>query len=164
MPRCICAEIPTVPTRTRIVILRHALEIMRPSNTARIAALALSSCELYDYAALPPSPLPASLGDPDTWLLYPGGEPGVGVPRQRVVADGTWSQARPMTQRIPQLRGLPRLSLPPPRGPVLRMRKQRTEDGMATLEAIARAIEVLEGPDVARPLDELFAEVVRRSL
>jgi DTW domain-containing protein len=153
-----------VVTRTRLLVLRHVLERGKPSNTGRLAALALPSCDLVEYA-LPGAALDeAPLREPGTWLLYPGdGAPPAGAPRRLVVLDATWSQARRMLHRIPGLRGLPRLSLPAPAAPVERMRTPPLAGGMATLEAIARALEALEGPEVARPLDVLFAEVVRRS-
>jgi DTW domain-containing protein YfiP len=68
-----------------------------------------------------------------------------------------------MAQRIPALRRLPRLSLPAPPAPVERMRRPPRAGHLATLESIARALELLEGPEVARPLDLLFAEAVFRS-
>ncbi len=159
---CICAEIPTVPTRTRILVVRHLMERFKPSNTARLAALALPSCRVVDYGVQGEA-LPPELDEPGTWLLYPDGHPVTGRPRQLVVLDGSWSQTRRMAQRIPALRGLPRLSLPAPAGPIRRMRRPPRPDGMATIEAIARALELLEGPSVSRPLDVLFGEVVRRS-
>ncbi|MFL5319730.1 MAG: DTW domain-containing protein, partial [Myxococcaceae bacterium] len=39
-PICMCPDIPEVRTRARFVILRHSLEAMKPTNTARIAHLA----------------------------------------------------------------------------------------------------------------------------
>ncbi len=38
---CLCAEIPTVATQTRVVIVRHHTEQHRSSNTGRLAHLAL---------------------------------------------------------------------------------------------------------------------------
>lgn len=160
--RCVCPLVPRVATRTRIVILRHAMERYKPSNTARLAALALPSCEVVSYGTR--GAVVPLLDEPGTWLLYPGtGAAPAGTPRRLVVLDGSWPQSRRMAQRIPALRDLPRLSLPPPPAPVQRMRRAPRPEGMATLEAIARALEILEGEEVARPLDALFAEVVRRS-
>jgi DTW domain-containing protein YfiP len=158
----VCALVPRVEARTRVVIVRHVLERWKPSNTARLAGLALPSCELWPYGGATDPPW-AQLGD-GAWLLFPGGGAAVDEPpRTLVVLDGSWPQARRMLQRIPALRGLPRLSLPAPAEAVPRMRRPPRPDGMATLEAIARALELLEGPAIAAPLDALHAEVVRRS-
>jgi DTW domain-containing protein len=140
------------------------MERWKPSNTARLAALALPSCEIVDHGAVGRPVALDDLREPGTWLLFPGaGARPEGAPRRLVVLDGSWTQARRMVQRLPLLRALPRLSLPAPSSAVERMRRPPDESGMATLEAIARALELLEGPEVARPLDELFAEVVRRA-
>src|SRR5688572_27456266 len=39
---CLCAEVPAIATRTRIVIVRHHLERFRSSNSGRLAHLALT--------------------------------------------------------------------------------------------------------------------------
>ena len=46
---CLCADIPIVPTRTRVVIVRHHLERWRASNTGRLAALALPNSTVIDH-------------------------------------------------------------------------------------------------------------------
>jgi DTW domain-containing protein YfiP len=80
------------------------------------------------------------------------------------VLDGSWSLARRMFLHIEELRGLPILSLPPPKIAPQRLRKPPREDGMSTLEAISAAVKLLEGEEVARPLDELFEQMVERVL
>jgi DTW domain-containing protein YfiP len=161
--RCVCPLVPRVATRTRITILRHVMERWKPSNTARLAALALPACEIVDHGASGRPFDDETLRDPGTWLLFPGaGAPPEGKPRRLVVLDGSWPQARRMAQRIPALRALPRWSLPPPPTTIERMRRAPHGAAMATLEAIARALEILEGAEVARPLDALFAEAVAR--
>src|SRR5689334_4020072 len=106
---CLCAEVPTVATRTRIVIVRHHLERFRSSNSGRLAHLALPNSEIVEHGG---SGGPAKLAALDgAWLLFPEGEP-VHVapqppPRQLVVLDATWSQARRMYRKIDALRGLP---------------------------------------------------------
>jgi DTW domain-containing protein YfiP len=162
---CLCAEVPRVLARTRVLVLRHALERWKPSNSARLAALALpASCEIVEHGLPGAAPSWERLEVSGTYLLYPGGATGRPPDvRQLVVLDGSWPQTRRMAQRIPALRRLPRLSLPAPAGPVERMRRPPRAGHLATLEAIARALELLEGPEVAHPLDRLFAEAVRRS-
>ncbi|MFN7132316.1 MAG: DTW domain-containing protein [Myxococcales bacterium] len=163
---CLCDRVPTVHTRTEVLLVRHMLEALKSSNTARMAALAMPRCTLVDYGLRDAPFDPAPLRRPGTWLLYPGAEPCASPPpglTQLVVIDGSWSQARRMTQRIPELRALPKLSLPPAPPPPRQLRRQKLEAGMSTLEAIARAISLLEGEDVARPLVELHALHAERS-
>jgi DTW domain-containing protein YfiP len=66
-----------------------------------------------------------------------------------------------MRQRMTGLRGLPILSLAPI-GAVARMRKSPGPGQVSTIEAIAAALRLLEGPEVADPLDRLFEMVVAR--
>jgi DTW domain-containing protein YfiP len=151
-----------VQTRTHFVIIRHQLEGPRPTNTARIAALALASSELYEYGG-PGVTVPAeALTAPGTWLLYPEGPPMVPEhpPARIVVLDGTWSQTRRMMHRIPQCFALPRLSLPASTTLLPALRRPPAAHKMSTLTAIARAVALLEGRDVARPLEEIHMLLV----
>jgi DTW domain-containing protein YfiP len=162
---CLCAEIPRVETRTRFLLVQHVLEIGKKSNTGRVAALALANSRLLTYGTPVESFDATLLSEPGTWLLFPDGPtapPEAPPPRQLVVLDASWSQARRMSQRISTLRTLPRLVLPPPPPGMLRLRDPLHPSGMSTLDAIARAVAVLEGPEVAAPLERLAALRVRR--
>jgi DTW domain-containing protein len=161
---CLCADIPVVPTRTHVVIVRHHSERHRSSNSGRLAHMALPNSELIDHGgALGVAVLPDLA---DAWLLYPQGEPVHELavpPRQLVVLDATWSQARRMYRKLAALRGLPILRLPAVTTPVARMRESPAPDRVSTIEAIAHALRMIEGDAVARPLEELFQLAVRRA-
>ncbi|WP_095959160.1 tRNA-uridine aminocarboxypropyltransferase [Corallococcus macrosporus] len=162
---CLCAEIPRVETRTRFLLLQHVMEIAKKSNTGRVAALALANSKLITHGAPSGSYDLELLAEPGTWLLFPDGPtapPDAPAPRQLVVLDASWSQARRMTQRLPALRMLPRLVLPPPEAGLLRLREPSHPSGMSTLDAVARAVAALEGPEVAVPLARLAALRVQR--
>ncbi len=47
---CLCPDVRRVETRTRFLVLRHASEHTRPSNSGRWAALALPGARLVEYA------------------------------------------------------------------------------------------------------------------
>lgn len=161
---CLCPVIPTVPTQTRIVIVRHHLERWRSSNSGRLAHLALPNSEIIDHGGLAgPAVLPSLA---DAWLLFPEGAPIERVerpPGQLVVLDATWSQARRMFRKISALRGLPILRLPDDAMPVARLRESPGIGRVSTIEAIARALRLLEGEAAAAPLEALFAVAVERS-
>jgi DTW domain-containing protein YfiP len=162
---CLCAEIPRVETRTRLLLLQHLVEKRKKSNTGRLATLALVNSRLLTHGAPGESLDIALLSEPGTWLLFPDGPPAppdAPPPRQLVVVDASWSQARRMSQRIAVLRTLPRLVLPPPEPGMLRLRDPSHPSGMSTLDAIARAVAMLEGPEVAAPLERLAALRVQR--
>lgn len=162
---CLCAEIPTIATRTRIVIVRHSQERNRSSNSGRLAHLALPNSVLVEHGGFDREP--AQLPDlDDTWLLFPVGavtaQPSVPPPRALVVLDATWSQARRMYRRLP-VHKLPVLHLA---GEVMASQRLRRSPGpgqLSTIESIAHGLRMLEGPAVAAPLDRLFDVAVSRA-
>ncbi len=167
LQRCLCAQIPVVPTQTRVVIVRHHSERLRSSNSGRLAHLALPNSEIVEHggfggvATLPPLD--------GAWLLFPEGEPVTEWPEDRprpkqlIALDATWSQARRMFRKIEGLRGVPLLRLPEGALPA-RLRNAPTPDRVSTLEAIARALRLVEGDAVADPLEALFALAVQRAI
>jgi DTW domain-containing protein YfiP len=161
---CLCAAIPTVVTRTRIVIVRHHLERWRSSNSGRLAHLALPNSEIVEHGGRSVAALPPLDG---AWLVFPEGEPvtaaPVPPPRQLVVLDATWSQARRMYRKLAALRGLPILRLPDAPMPAARLRESPAPGRVSTLEAIARALRLVEGDAAAEPLEALFALAVARA-
>jgi len=162
---CLCADVPVVATRTRVVIVRHHLEQFRSSNSGRLANLALPNSVIVNHGGIGG---PAALPDLDgAWLLFPEGEPRTRAPepppKQLIVLDATWSQARRMYRKLDRLRGLPMLRLPEGARANARFRAAPSADRVSTIEAIAAALRLLEGDDVARPLDALFALAVDRA-
>jgi DTW domain-containing protein YfiP len=160
---CLCGELRPVATRTEFVLLRHVRQAWKTSNTARLAPLALPRCALVDYGGAGAPFDDRVLAAPGTVLLFPdAAAPLAEPPRRVVVLDGSWSQARRMSQRLPALRTMPRLSLPPPAAGTSRLRRPPHPEGMSTLEAIAHVVAVLEGDAAAAPLFWLHDEHARR--
>lgn len=167
---CLCAEIPRLSLPWRFVILRHASEIPRMTNSGRWAALALEGAVLHDHArdAAPASDehLAGLVGDGPAALLFPSPHGAARPPeglRTVVVPDATWSQARRMVQRLGPIQRLPRLSLPPPPD-TLRLRRPPVAGGMSTLEAVAAAVELLGDAAAAAALRRLHDAAVERTL
>ena len=163
---CICAEIPTVATATRVLMVRHERESFKSTGTARVAALALPNSQMLDSGeetALTNEQLEGQLAG--AYVLFPS-EPLAPWPQgpvgTLVVLDGTWRQTRRMFTKLPALHGLPRLTLPPKPAPVLRLRSSTFSEGRSTLEAIADALGMLEGEVVSMPLHQLHALYVER--
>jgi DTW domain-containing protein YfiP len=162
---CLCDEVPTIATRTRIVIVRHHLERFRSSNSGRLAHLALPNSEIIDHGG---SGGPAELGTRNgAWLLFPEGDPVHAAPepppQSLIVLDATWSQARRMYRKLSALRGLPILRLPDEPMPRARLRESPGPGRVSTIEAIARALRLLEGDEPAAALERLFDVAVRRA-
>jgi DTW domain-containing protein YfiP len=170
---CLCLDVPRVATRTRFLVLRHASELVRSSNSGRWAALALFQARILDYALPGPPADLSALEEPGTAVLFPSPHAPrlTAPPRQVIVLDGTWAQARRMIQRIPALRTLPRLSLPARTCPGLRpglsldepLRKPTVAGGFSTIEAMAGALVILGEPEAARALDALHAAALERA-
>jgi DTW domain-containing protein len=185
---CLCPDVPQLETRTSFLLLRHASELNRPTNSGRWAALALPRSRIVDYAVpmtpRAPSARPeegwgdgglhraiapdlAALSEPGTAVLFPSPHPLTldAPPRQLVVLDATWAQARRMIQRLPELQRLPRLALPPrdPASTADPIRRPTVKGGVSTLEAIAGALHLLVEEEAARALDALHAAALERS-
>lgn len=172
---CICALIQPIATRTRVVVVMHRIERYKSTNTARLLAAALKNASLTEWGVwgeecvLPPLAQAAVLfPDPSAETLT-----AKWVARQRepvtlVVPDGNWRQATKVVRKTEQLRGLPKLALP--EGPPTRfiLRRNTRPGATCTIEAAARALAILEGPerglDVQRHLEQLFDELQRRVL
>jgi DTW domain-containing protein YfiP len=163
---CLCVEIPRIASRTRFLVVRHASELPRSTNSARWAALAMPTLTLVDHGLPGTVTELAPLLDPGAVLLFPSPHAATldPVPGQVVVVDATWAQARRMVQRIPELRSLPRLSIPA-EPPARReaMRRSRVAGGRSTLEAIADALDLLGEPDAGRALARLHDAAMARA-
>src|SRR6266542_3015266 len=161
---CLCPDIRRIPTRTRFLVLRHAGEVPRPTNSGRWAALALTRARLVDYAMPGPAPDLSALEEPGTAVLFPSPHAPrlVPPPRQVVVLDATWSQARRMIQRIPALQALPRISLPSGTGVAEPMRRPTVAGGISTLEAMAAALVLLGEPEAGRALASVHGAALER--
>jgi DTW domain-containing protein YfiP len=68
-----------------------------------------------------------------------------------------------MYRKLDALRGLPVLHLPVAPMPAARLREAPGPGRVSTIEAIARALRLVEGEDVAAPLEQLFTDAVQRA-
>lgn len=182
---CVCGLIPRLQTDTHLLVVLHQAEAHKSSNTGRLAARALARGAFVqripgdELAA--PLPIPAGAVP---YLLYPDASamplaevaarhPADAAPVCLVVPDGTWGQASRMRRRLPMLAALPCVALPEPQegdASSYRLRHAHLPERLSTLEAIARAVELLEatrGRDGARvraELERLLRVMVERTL
>jgi DTW domain-containing protein len=171
---CLCALVPRLETRTRLVLFIHRIEDRKPTNTGRLATLCLPHSEVI-VRGHSSSPTPPFRADPDTvaLLLFPHEDAvplaELSLPEHRrvtlVVPDGTWRQASKTRQRVSGLADMQCVSLPPGGVPSrYRLRAEAHDGGLATIEAIARAMGILEGEHVQRALERVFDTMVGRTL
>jgi len=175
---CVCALVPRLRTRTRLIVLVHYREARKPSNTGQLAARCLerSGVEVYGRPGRPLGPqrvhdgeLPLLLfPDPDARPIDEIARPAAaGPPIALFVPDGNWSQARRVRRRRPELAAIPCVTLPDTGPTEYRLRAEPRPGGLATLEAIARALRVLEGdagPAVEAAMLAVFRVMVERTL
>jgi DTW domain-containing protein YfiP len=169
---CICDLIPRIETRTRLALFIHRREDRKTTNTGRLAADCLTNSEVI-IRGHESSPTAAFAWSADTQplFLYPHDD---AVPIARfaasaraitlIVPDGTWRQAAKVRNRVPGLRDVPCVSIEPDAPTSYRLRTETRAEGLATIEAIARAFGVLEGPHVRTALELVFRAMVERTL
>ncbi|MEO1337606.1 MAG: tRNA-uridine aminocarboxypropyltransferase, partial [Myxococcota bacterium] len=159
--RCLCARLPTMQTQTSIAIVGHTFELSQTTNTAHLARLMLPQLQLR-VRGRKDEPVASFPPDGRTLVMFPDSDADELTafdahrdprPLTLVFIDGTWPQARRAMRREPALAALPRCRLPdgPPTRFLLR-RQTRTDQHLCTLEAIARALGVIEGHQVERTL------------
>ena len=172
---CVCDVIQPLVLRTRVVVVMPRVETFRHSNTGRLVNAALPNSEILVRGG-PGGPLSlAGRFPPETrpLLLFPGPSstdltPELVQADERpitlVVPDGTWNHARKMPARVPGLAAVPQVRLALAEPSSYRLRRAPHADRLATFEAIARALELIEGPGVREPLERLFAVACDRIL
>ena len=175
---CLCAEIPVVRTRTRVALVLHQLEERKSTNTGRLAVRCLPNSIVVARGRLPDGagqgrtmvtapPYPWQDPPGPCVLLFPDEnarpiEEWRGTPDLTLVAlDATWSQAARARRRFPGLMDLPSAFVPP--GPPLYALRHDPRPGrVGTMEALIRALGVLEGSDVQAPLERVLRLAAER--
>ncbi|MBM4363699.1 MAG: DTW domain-containing protein [Deltaproteobacteria bacterium] len=163
---CLCAEIPRLQIRSTVVVVAHRFEWGKPTNTGRLVVAALAGARVRLHGVEGPerdAPAPSArrlvlYPLPGARVLQPG-EPA----SELVVPDGTWSQARRIVRRDALCREAEAVALPAGAPGRYALRRSLREGGLCTLEAVARALGLLEGPEVEQALTELLERFVERS-
>lgn len=164
---CLCALIPTLSPRTRVVVLQHPSEARHALNTARLAVLGLQGArrlvgERFQYEQwAEPGYAPCVLFPGEgAEVLIPGCAAATGGPVQLVVPDGTWTHARKLLHINPQLAALPRVMLPAGLTSRYRVRHADIPGALSTIEAVTHALNALEAPsnfdELLRPFEALI--------
>jgi len=165
---CLCALIPSLASRTQVLILQHPSETGHALNTARLVALGLTNAELRVGESF--DDLPVEDGT-DSFLLFPGDDalPLMELamraePLRLIVPDGTWRKARKLLYLNPRLATLPRVALPAGMMSRYRLRKAPVPGALSTLEAIVTALNTLEGAGRFDPLLRPFEALIEAQI
>jgi len=164
---CLCPLIPSLDSRTRVLLLQHPSEVNHALNTARLAALGLNNAELIVGEVF--EDLPRLLNRPGyrARLLFPADDAqpmqayaASDEPLLLVVPDGTWRKARKMLHLNPLLAALPRVTLAEGGVSRYRLRKAPEPGALSTIEAIVQALQTLEAPASFEPLLKPFEALI----
>lgn len=164
---CVCASLPRLTCRTRVVVLMHKNELGRSSNTGRLVLAVLERAELSIRGELgtpPVGPLP-----PRRLVLFPKADArelrrdDAVDDLHLVVPDGSWSQARRMLAREAWADGVEVVKLGPCVPSRYDLRRQTRDGALCTFEAVAAALGVLEGPETERAMLEVLEAFLARA-
>jgi DTW domain-containing protein YfiP len=176
---CICEFIPKLDLKTRVSLVVHYKELKRTTNTGRLAIAALINSEVRVRGEMQTNdPMALDLSDLknphyETFLFYPSSDAielskefvaAQQKPIHLIVPDGNWRQASKVHYRHPELKSLRRIKITPKIQATEWMRKETVEGGMATLEAIGRALEIIEGSEIGAKILSLYKLKLDRTL
>ena len=182
---CICNLIPEINNQTFVTVIMHQRESYKTTNTARLACMALMNSQILirgkvhepisqddliienkfknknlDYKT---QPLLLTLNS-ESQVLSKDLLNQYKKPVHLIVPDGNWRQANKMGQREPALKDIPWVKLPQGPPSVYRLRREHHPEGLSTLEAMARALTIIESPDIEEQLLSFFKVMVERTL
>lgn len=173
--RCICSECPKLILKTKVTLVIHAKELKRTTNTSRLALKALTNSEMRIRGK---EHEPLTLHDlitPEyyTLLFYPSEDAfeldekfisQTKLPIQLIVPDGNWRQASKVHYRHHELQSIQRVKISSPNLAPFHLRAENTDSGMATLEAIAHALGIIEGEEVKSILMKFYQRKLDETL
>jgi DTW domain-containing protein YfiP len=166
-PLCYCALLPAAYTETRVSIIVHRNELCRATATANTAHICLPNSRIFPYGAL------AQEFDIQALLNAPGSALGSAIylfpeahaetlsaalietltpPIHLIVPDGSWARAKRIRRRVPALRDLRAVKLPPQGISRYQLRLANEAHHLCTLEAIAYALGIIEGEAIQQQL------------
>jgi len=168
--------LPRIDASLDFLVVQHYSESERQSNTGRLTVGMVSGSEVLPWG-WPEVPFPKAeleRESNDYLMLYPSvgaraldpddDRPSEGRRLTLVLLDATWSQTKSMARRVPGVAEIESVVLPPGPPPTWKLRRSPGGDSYCTVEAAIRAIEVIDGIDVARPLRRAMERIMVRSL
>lgn len=166
---CVCGLVPALEIASRLVVVVHRDEVRKPTNTGVLAAACVVGSEVIvrGREGARDAPIEIAAGTRPV-VMFPADDAVVLTretgPVTLIVPDGTWRQAQRVRARVPGLKDVPCVVLPPGPPTRYRLRSESREGGLATMEAIARALGVLEAPHVQAAIERVFDAMVERTL
>lgn len=166
---CVCSIVPRIETKTRLALVIHHTELRKPTNTGHLAAACLVNSKIHVRGREGAPTAGIEWGNRTPLLLFPHegeAEPLTAMDGDvtLIVPDGNWRQASKVRARVPGMKSVRCVTLPPGPPSIYRLRSEAHATGLATMEAIARAMGILEGSHVQAALEHVFRVMVERTL
>ncbi len=172
---CICELIPTLELKTRLLLVVHRKELKRTTNSGSLALHALPNSLMRIRGVMNENlDLTEDLTENYTSLLfYPSEDANelnaefmksIKKPVQLIVPDGNWRQASKVAVRHEELKDIPRVMIKTKNTALHHLRAESSSYGMSTLEAIARALGVIEGKETEEVLMKLYQAKLKATL
>ena len=173
---CLCDLIPSINLKTKVSLIIHRRELKRTTNTGTLLTKSLINSEMRVRGEADRKALDLSdLLSPQyrSFLFYPADDAlelnqdlvaADSLPIQLIVPDGNWRQASKVQSRHPELKDIPRVKISTKNPSQFHLRKEHFPEGMATLQAVAYALGVIEGPAVMETLLQLYQTKLERTL
>ncbi len=173
---CICNLIPRLNLRTKICLVIHKKELKRTTNTGQLAVKSLTNSELRIRGELNQKPLDLSdllIPEYRTLLFFPAEDAvelttefvqSSSLPIQLIIPDGNWRQASKVHSRHPELSLVQKVKISSVNKSEYHLRAEHMPEGMATLEAIAYALGIIEGPQIKNILLNLYQAKLKNTL
>ncbi len=168
---CFCDYLKKFNNRTKVIIPMHYTERWLTSNTAYFATQTLESCEIMERgnARAPFNPEAFDFSKYNYIYLFPTEDSlplkdftPSDLPTCLVVPDGSWSKAKKFHKREEILGQMPKYHLIDVGESIYELRRSPGENFLCTYEAIAHALEALEGNGVKDHMMEIFKVFVER--
>ncbi len=173
--RCICEWIQSLTLKTKLTLVIHNSELRRTTNTGTLAVKALTNSELLVRGKIDePLDLSQTLSEDYRSLLFYPCEEAIdlsaeflsqsSLPIHLIVPDGNWRQASKVHYRHKEIEHLPRVMIKAENTETHHLRAESSKEGMATLQAIAHAMGIIEGDAVKDELLKLYNIKLERTL
>ncbi len=170
---CFCEYITEVTNTTPVLVVMHWREKWLTSNSTNLAQQSLTEIETVyrgkrgkevhlnsiDQSRFCPIYLFPS---EDATILTRENIEALPLPPALVVPDGTWSQAVKFHRREAALKNIPHFKLPCLGKSKYQLRKAHFDGGLSTLEAIARALGIIESDLIQKKLERMLEVMVER--
>lgn len=173
---CICELIPAIDTKTRLCLIIQNRELKKPTNTGALAVKSLTNSEMHIRGKIDTPVDYNSLYDSsyENIFLYPGKNASpltrelidsFKKPVKLFVADGNWGQANRIYRRFLKAHSVQSIFLPVGKPTEYQLRKEHGKaEGLATIEAIARTMGIIENKETEESLYKIFKTMVHRTM